>query len=226
MFFIFDLIQKIYFFFAGIETRKTFPKALTLEEEQALVAAYIKGDLQAKDKLAEHNLRLVAHIVKKYSNVADTEDLISIGSIGLIKAISTYAPDKSARLATYASRCIENEVLMFIRSTKRQRTEVSLQEPVGMDREGNEISLLDIVAGDGAEVGERVDKEMNARRLRQKIGKALGKREQLIILLRYGLENGQPLTQREVAKMLDISRSYVSRIEKKALEKLRREYHD
>src|SRR5690606_26420975 len=182
---------------------------------------YAQGDENARNILIERNLRLVAHIVKKYNNTGkDTDDLISIGTIGLIKAISTYDRKKGTRLATYAARCIDNEILMTIRSDKKVKSEGSLQEPIGIDKEGNEISLIDILGTDIDEVINEVDLKLQINKLYRKINKVLKEREKTIIELRYGLADGVCKTQREIAGMLGISRSYVSRIEKRAIKKL------
>jgi len=221
MLWLFSIFERLSLLISHVSTSNSFPQPLSSADEQKYVQAWTKGgDLSARNMLIEHNLRLVAHIVKKYTGTADPDDLISIGTIGLIKAISTYKPEKSTHLATYASRCIENEVLMHIRATKKQRTEVSLQEPVGVDREGNEISLIDIIGSDNDEVLEDVDIRIKAARLYSNMKQFLTERERLVLELRYGLSGNPPCTQREIAKLLDISRSYVSRIEKKAIEKL------
>lgn len=199
----------------------SFPKPLSREEEEKYLKLYSEGDDKARNILIERNLRLVAHIVKKYSNTGkETEDLISIGTIGLIKAISTYNPDKGTRLATYAARCIENEILMTIRSTKKTKIELSLHEPIGMDKEGNEINLLDILGSDVDEILDEVDLKLQIKKLYKAINQVLKDREKVIIELRYGLIDGSCKTQREIAAMLGISRSYVSRIETRALAKL------
>ncbi len=201
---------------------KSFPKPLSTKEETEYLRRCKEGDKEARDKLIEHNLRLVAHIVKKY-NMADkeTDDLISIGTIGLIKAIDTFDDEKGIRLATYASRCIDNELLMMLRSGKRLAKEVYLYDPIGSDREGNEINLLDIIEEAETDIVENIMLEDDIKKLYQIIGKVLTDREREIICLRYGLSNRKEVTQREIASMLGISRSYVSRIEKKALKKLR-----
>lgn len=200
----------------------TFPKPLKKEEEKELIEKNLLGDIEAKNKLIEHNMRLVAHIAKKYASTSvDNDDLISIGSIGLIKAVNSYHPDKSAHLATYASRCIENEILMFLRSSKKQRAEISLYEPLGTDKEGNEVSLLDILQSEDKDVETSVDERVSYKKLLKKMKKVLSIREIKIIALRFGLFGSAPYTQREVAQKLKISRSYVSRIEKAALQKLK-----
>ena len=199
----------------------SFPQPLTREEEQKYLDLYTKGDKEAKDVLIERNLRLVAHIVKKYNNTGkDLDDLISIGTIGLIKGIETYNPNKGTRLATYAARCIDNEILMSIRSSKKIKLEHSIHEPIGRDKEGNEINLLDILGTDEDVVIDEVDLRLETRKLYSCIDKFLENREKKIILLRYGLIDGNYRTQREIGKYLGISRSYVSRIESKAIEKL------
>ncbi|MEW8973210.1 MAG: RNA polymerase sporulation sigma factor SigK [Tissierellaceae bacterium] len=199
----------------------SFPQPLSKEDEEMYLELYSKGSKEAKDILIEHNLRLVAHIVKKYNNTGkDMEDLISIGTIGLIKAISTYNQDKGTRLATYAARCIDNEILMTIRSNKKTKMEYSLQEPIGTDKEGNEINLLDILGTDCDEVLDQVDLKLQTKKLYRCIEKILKDREKIIIKLRYGLIDGECRTQREIAGMLGISRSYVSRIESRAIKKL------
>ena len=201
---------------------KSFPKPLSTKEEAEYLRSCKNGDKDARDKLIEHNLRLVAHIVKKYNMVdKETDDLISIGTIGLIKAIDTFDNEKGIRLATYASRCIDNELLMMLRSGKRLSKEVYLYEPIGSDREGNEINLLDIIEEDEVDIVENIVLEDDIKKLYSVIGKVLTDREREIICLRYGLKNRKEVTQREIAKELGISRSYVSRIEKKALKKLR-----
>ena len=199
---------------------KSFPKPLSTTEEKSYLLQYKNGSQEARSILIERNLRLVAHIVKKYSAPdKEIDDLISIGTIGLIKAIDTFDSDKGIRLATYASRCIDNELLMMLRSGKKQSKEVYLYEPIGADKEGNEINLLDII--------ESVDEDIvDTLETREKkfVQKLLTDREKEIIILRYGLEGGEEVTQREIAVRLGISRSYVSRIEKKALKKLRERF--
>lgn len=201
---------------------KSFPKPLSTKEEAEYLRRCKEGEKEARDKLIEHNLRLVAHIVKKYNMVdKETDDLISIGTIGLIKAIDTFDDEKGIRLATYASRCIDNELLMMLRSGKRLSKEVYLYDPIGSDREGNEINLLDIIEDAEVDIVENIVLEDDVKKLYGIIGKVLTDREREIICLRYGLTNRKEVTQREIANKLGISRSYVSRIEKKALKKLR-----
>ncbi len=201
---------------------KSFPKPLSTKEEADYLKRCKEGDKAARDKLIEHNLRLVAHIVKKYNMIdKETDDLISIGTIGLIKAIDTFDEEKGIRLATYASRCIDNELLMMLRSGKRLSKEVYLYDPIGSDREGNEINLLDIIEEAEIDIVENIVLEDDIKKLYHIIGKVLTDREREIICLRYGLSNHREVTQREIAGKLGISRSYVSRIEKKALKKLR-----
>lgn len=200
----------------------SFPNPLSPKEEKYYIALYEAGDETAKDILIERNLRLVAHVAKKYTNSAiSADDLISIGTIGLIKAVNTYRSHKSTRLATYAARCIDNEILMSLRASKRLRTEVSLSDPIGTDKEGNEINLNDIIGTDPDEILDDISLRIQITKLLQAIDTVLTDREKTIIVKRYGIMGEDPLPQREVAKELGISRSYVSRIEKKALEKLK-----
>ena len=201
---------------------KSFPRPLSTKDEAECIEQCKKGDKVARDKLIEHNLRLVAHIVKKYNMIdKDIDDLISIGTIGLIKAIDTFDSDKGIRLATYASRCIDNELLMMLRSNKRIAKEVYLYDPIGSDKEGNEINLLDIIEEAEVDIVENIVLEDDIKKLYGMLGKVLTDREREIIYLRYGLNNKKEVTQREIASKLGISRSYVSRIEKKALRKLK-----
>ena len=202
---------------------KSFPNPLTPSEEKQYIQRYTEGDLHAKHILIEHNLRLVAHVVKKYQYLdEDPEDLISIGTIGLIKAVVTFNADKGNRLAAYASKCIENEILMYLRSKKKSKKEVSLYEPIGTDREGNEIKLYDIIETDEEDVSEKIYLRENIQKLYEKVESELSDRERLVLKMRYGLYSGEEYTQREIARQLGISRSYVSRIEKSAVEKLRK----
>ena len=198
----------------------SFPAPLSGEEEASYVEKMQNGDETARNILIERNLRLVAHIVKKYSAAGENDDLISIGTIGLIKGISSYNTEKKTRLATYAARCIENEILMSIRHDKKFANQVSLSEPIGFDGDGNEVSLMDVLQSENEDICEKIDRDNLISRLYKKIKSCLAEREQQIIRLRYGLCGTEPLPQREVAKILGISRSYVSRIEKKALGKL------
>ena len=201
---------------------KSFPQPLTAAEEKYYMQKYTEGDLEAKHILIERNLRLVAHIVKKYQPPPEEmEDLLSIGTIGLMKAVVTFDPDKSARLASYAARCIENEVLMYLRGKKKSSKEVSLYEPIGTDREGNEIQLFDVIEMNEEDVYRRLERKEDVIRLYQQVESVLSQRERMVLKLRYGLYNEEEYTQREIAAMLGISRSYVSRIEKSAIEKLR-----
>ena len=201
---------------------KSFPQPLTAAEEKYYMQKYTEGDLEAKHILIERNLRLVAHIVKKYQPPPEEmEDLLSIGTIGLMKAVVTFDPDKSARLASYAARCIENEVLMYLRGKKKSSKEVSLYEPIGTDREGNEIQLFDVIEMNEEDVYRRLARKEDVIRLYQQVESVLSQRERMVLKLRYGLYNEEEYTQREIAAMLGISRSYVSRIEKSAIEKLR-----
>lgn len=200
----------------------TFKHPLSQDEERHYLLLSKQGDIEARNTLVEYNLRLVAHIVKKYQAAErNTEDLISIGTIGLIKAVNTYDIDKGNRLATYASRCIENELLMRLRQERKEAREISLYEPIGTDKEGNEISLMDIIKNDDENVLIDIIHNDNLSYVSKIFNKVLDKREQEIINMRYGLNGNDELTQKEVAKKLGISRSYVSRIEKKALLKLR-----
>jgi RNA polymerase sporulation-specific sigma factor len=199
----------------------SFPRPLSAPEERHYLELLKKGDMSAKNVLIEHNLRLVAHIIKKYySNVRDQDDLISIGTIGLIKAVSTFDIDKGTRLATYAARCIENEILMYFRNQKKTAQDVSISDPIDTDKDGNQLTLMDIVSCDDT-VLDDVDLKIKSERLHKYISSVLDERERIIIEMRYGLDGFRPKTQREVAEKLKISRSYVSRIEKKAVEKLR-----
>ena len=200
----------------------SFPKPLTEKEEQFYVQQMEQNIPQARNILIEHNLRLVAHIAKKYTGPAfSQDDLISIGTIGLIKAVNTYTSEKSTRLATYAVRCIENEILMSIRASRKLKSEISLNQPIGMDQDGNEISFNDILGTDDDEIIDSISLKIQVGKLYDAIHHVLTPREQQVIIKRYGLDGREPLPQREIAKLLKISRSYVSRIEKKALEKLK-----
>lgn len=201
---------------------KTFPKPLSADEEQRYLIRFQRGDPKAKNILIEHNLRLVAHVAKKYQSCdEDPDDLISIGTIGLIKAISTFDLSRASKLSTYAARCIDNELLMMLRARKKRSREVSLYDPIGTDREGNEISLLDVIESPPIDVVEDCFKHDNLSHLLKHIKNTLSPKEYHVICCRYGLGGQEPLTQREIARDLSISRSYVSRIEKNALRKLR-----
>lgn len=201
---------------------KTFLKPLTPEEERHYLQEYKQGSLEAKNILIERNLRLVAHIVKKYQGASEElDDLISIGTIGLIKAVQTFDSAKASKLSTYAARCIDNELLMLLRSRKKSNREVSLYEPIGTDKEGNEISLLDVIETEPVDLVKNYALKQDTTLLYRLLPEILSQREQEILKLRYGLYGEKELTQREIAKRLNISRSYVSRIEKNALLKLR-----
>ena len=221
---IFDGLNNLFLLLGYVSNVNSFPQPLSSEEEQYYAEAYRNGSEEARNILIERNLRLVAHIVKKYGSCgSESDDLISIGTIGLIKAISTFNMDKGTRLATYAARCIENEILMQIRASKKIQNEVSLQDPIGVDKEGNEITLIDLISNDSESVVDEVELKMQVKKLYSKMTGTLKNREKVVLELRYGLLNGSSKTQREIAKMLGISRSYVSRIEKKAIKKLSKE---
>ncbi len=201
---------------------KSFPPPLTAEEERYYMQQYTLGSLEARNILIERNLRLVTHIIKKYQHLEEEpEDLISIGTIGLIKAITTFNSGKNTRLATYACRCIENEILMMLRTKKKTNRETSLYEPIGTDREGNEIQLYDIIESEAEDAFTTLQRKENSNRLYLTMKQVLSPREQQVLKMRYGLCGQQSYTQKEIAQKLGISRSYVSRIEKKAIEKLR-----
>lgn len=219
-------LSNLLFFALHLSSASSFPPPLSAKEEKEYLAAYRNGDLNAKNKLIEHNLRLVAHIIKKYyANSTHQDDLISIGTIGLIKAINTFNADKGTRLATYAARCVENEILMFFRSQKKTAQDVSVNEPIDTDSEGNPLTLMDIIATED-EIIDDIYKISMIKKLRKEIRKITNPRERTIIILRYGLDGNKPLTQLEVSQRLDISRSYVSRIEKKILTNLRKALED
>lgn len=215
------LLGKIVFFTGSVLGGNSFPKPLSPEEEAQAVKAMKDGDREARDKLISHNLRLVAHIVKKYNGAAETDDLISVGSIGLIKAINTFEPSKGSQLATYTARCIENEILMLLRANKKFKADVSLTDPVGTDKEGNELTLMDLLYEKDDEVFSKVDKSIEREKFLKFLQETLTKREFTVICLRYGLKGERNYAQREVAKFLKISRSYISRIEKHAIEKIK-----
>lgn len=216
------LLNNVIFLLSYVSNSQSFPKPLSAKEEQKYLQAFSdNGDLEARNILIEKNMRLVAHIAKKYTQTSCLqEDLISIGTIGLIKAINTFDYTKGIRLATYAARCIDNEILMVMRSSKKSANDVSLEEPIGVDKEGNEISFMDIVSCPEEEITENVEIKEQINKMYDFIAKDLSEREKKVIIYRYGLCGKKALTQKELAKMLGISRSYVSRIEKKALKKL------
>ncbi len=216
------LASSLFYFALHVTNPNSFPPALSAKEEAELLEKMAEGDKSAKNKLIEHNLRLVAHVIKKYdSNHSDQDDLISIGTIGLIKAVSTFKPDKGIRLATYAARCIENEILMYFRAGKKSANDVHFSDPIDTDKDGNALTLIDVVADD-VNIADDIDKKLKIERMRVLLGTVLDDREREIVRLRYGLDGEEELTQKKVAARLGISRSYVSRIEKSALSKLRR----
>lgn len=223
-----ELVGSKIFLTGYVTGNSTFPKPLNEKEEKNYLERLKDGDIEAKRILVERNLRLVAHIVKKYSsnyqNSKEMDDLISIGTIGLIKAIDSFDTSKGIRLATYAAKCIDNEILMFFRNNKKTKGEVFLQDPIGVDKEGNEICLIDILSSDSDSVLETVENSLQVKELYKKMSDVLSTREKEIIQMRYGLLDGDIKTQREIAGILGISRSYVSRIEKKALKKLNKEF--
>ena len=222
---LFTVLAECWFFLSYVTGKNAFPQRLPEEEEKACIRRMRQGDEAAQKKLIEHNLRLVAHVARKYKRSGlETDDLISIGTIGLIKAVRSYAPESGTGLSTYAARCIENEILMVLRAGKKYKREVSMQEAVGTDKEGNEITLLEILGTEAGEVEDAAQRSADAQTVRELVRTALDPRERLVIALRYGLEGGAPQAQREVAQRMGISRSYVSRIEKKAVEKLREAY--
>ncbi len=212
-------LSRIFFFTSFVNNNGSFPKPLKPEEERAYFDKYKSGDKSAYDILVRHNLRLVAHIVKKYNNVGEADDLISVGTIGLIKGIETFSPDKGCQLTTYAAKCIENEILMYIRANKKHRQAVSLFEPVGSDKDGNDIALMDVIpqTEDGFEA---IENGIVLEKVKSLVKEVLDETEKDVIELRYGLIDGNSMTQAQVAKHLNISRSYVSRIEKRAIEKV------
>ena len=219
-----QILGNLYYFALNVSGAGSFPPPLSSKKEKQLLEKSRAGDISARNKLIEHNLRLVAHIVKKYYTTANNQDdLISIGTIGLIKAVSTFKSDKNIRLATYASRCIENEILMFFRNQKKSAQDVYISDPIDTDKEGNALTLIDVIANND-DIVEELDTQMKIEKLRRVIKKVLDERELEIIELRYGINNSPELTQREIAKKLGISRSYVSRIEKSALEKLKKQF--
>ncbi len=218
---LFFLLGKLTFFAGAVISGSSFPKPLSREEEKLAIEEMENGSKEARDKLISHNMRLVAHIVKKYSGAAETDDLISVGSIGLLKAVNTYKPDKGTVLATFAARCIENEILMLLRSNKKHKNDVYLSDAVGSDKDGNELTLMDLLYEKDDSVFKEVDCGIEREKLLQFIKGVLTEREYTVLCLRYGLKGGRSYAQREVARFLKISRSYISRIEKKAIEKLR-----
>ena len=216
-----SLIRDALFFLGYLNDRSSFPKPLSAREERACLRRMQEGDDSARRALIEHNLRLVAHIARKYTVPGcDADDLVSIGAIGLIKAVNTFRPDSGTTLSTYASRCIENEILMCLRSSHKRRNDVSLEEPVGSDSEGNEITLMEMLGTDPDAVTDEVDRRITLSRIRTLIRQKLPERERIVLEMRYGLLDGECRPQYEVAEALGISRSYVSRIEKKAVHTL------
>lgn len=217
---IISLLSRLVMLSLRLEQTGSFPPSLSPDEEHRLLLSAGEGDISARNKLIEHNLRLVAHVIKKYYAVSgDQDDLISIGIIGLIKAINTFDPNKNTRLATYAARCVENEIFMYFRTLRRQSAEISLSEPIDSDSEGNSLELIDVLSFE-EDVLDDLVKADRTELLRRCVDSVLDPREHEIITLRYGLDGEAPLTQREVARRTGISRSYVSRLEKKAMEKL------
>lgn len=215
------LVKGFIFFALHIKNSGSFPPALSVEEEKDLLIKFKKGDIKAKNKIIEHNLRLVAHIVKKYaSNPEEQDDLISIGTIGLIKGVNTFDESKGIKLATYASKCIENEILMYFRGKKKVSQDISINEPIDSDSEGNPLTLMDIIFIE-EDTAEKIDEQLLIKKIYSYIEDLNDEREKTIIIMRYGLYGTEPYTQKQISKKLNISRSYVSRIEKKVIEKLR-----
>ena len=212
--------QYVCFYILHVCSGGSFPKPLSKKAEEYYLERLKEGDNEARNKLVEHNLRLVAHIIKKYYGTkCEQDDLVSIGTIGLIKAINTFKPDKKIRLSSYASRCIENEILMHLRAVKKTERDVSLNETIDTDKDGNPLTLMDIMKVDD-NILDELDMKLNSKKLGQYITEELNSREKTVIILRYGLNGKKPMTQKEIAKMLDISRSYVIRIQTKALKSL------
>ena len=222
MFFI-ELLRSL-FCFTGSYSNEVFLEPLSKEEEEKCIEEKMKGSIESRNKLIEHNLRLVAHIVKKYdNNKGESDDLISIGTIGLIKGIDTFSPDKGVKITTYCARCIENEILMYYRKSNKYSKDISINETIGYDKDGNEIAIQDIIKTDSKDFCEDIDLKDNIKLLHKYLN-VLNKREKEIIISRYGLDNNKEKTQKTISKHLGISRSYVSRIEKRALTKLIREF--
>jgi len=215
-----NFLSKVFFFTAYVNNKGSFPDPLTPEDEQKYLELTKQGESAAREMLIRHNLRLVAHIVKKYANAGEADDLISVGSIGLIKGIETFEPGKGSQLATYAAKCIDNEILMYIRANKKHRQSVSLSESVGVDKEGNEITLMDIIPVKEESIFTKVETAIVWEKVLTVIESALTDWEQEIIKKRYGIGDRKPCTQLEVAGDMGISRSYVSRIEKRAIQKI------
>ena len=221
---IFSLFSNLLVFILHITNAESFPPPLSKKEETEAINEMISGSETAKEKLIKHNLRLVAHIIKKYySTYSDQDDLISIGTIGLIKGINSFKPEKGTKLATYVSRCIENEILMYFRNIKKTSQEISFSEPIDIDNEGNPLTLMDIISIDDTII-EDIDYKEKLKKTFEIIDNIKGKRDKQIIVMRYGLNGNLPMTQNEVAKILKISRSYVSRIEKRIIEMIRAEF--
>jgi len=217
-------IIKDMLFFTGSYSNQVFPDPLSNEEEEHTIEEMLKGSIDARNKLIEHNLRLVAHIVKKFDNTGyDSDDLISIGTIGLIKGIDSYNKSKATKITTYAARCIENEILMHFRSNKKNGNTISLNDAIGFDKDGNEVSLMEVIKDDSMDIAELLHIKENVSLLNKYLS-VLTKREKEILIKRYGLLNEEEETQKEIAKKLHISRSYVSRIEKRALTKILKEF--
>ena len=214
------------FFTLRLSGGGSFPRPLKAEEERMYLERCAQGDLEARNVLVEHNLRLVAHIVKKYYGGSDQEDLISIGTIGLIKAVDTFDHEKASKLATYAARCVENEILMYMRVKKKLQRESSYYEPIGTDKEGNEIQLLDIMESREPTALEQIGLKDDTKKVYGLLEKILSERERQVIIMRYGLYRGREYTQREIAQKLGISRSYISRIEKNAINRLKEYFRD
>lgn len=219
-----NIFSDFLFFILHVNPQGSFPPALKPQEEEKLILLKEQGDADAKNKLIEHNLRLVAHVIKKYYSASDKqEDLISIGTIGLIKAVDSYKSSKGTRFATYAGRCIENEILMFFRSQKKSSSDISVDEPIDVDGDGNPLTLMDIIYTEDSVLDDIYYSALNKKMYRF-VNEIADERDKTIIILRYGLYDHRPLTQREVAKKLGISRSYVSRIEKRVLSELRSKF--
>lgn len=223
---IYQILSNGFLFFAlHIRSNNSFPPALSQQEEKEYLQKFRNGDLSAKNILVEHNLRLVAHIIKKYTSTPEEQDdLISIGTIGLIKAVNSFNDSKGIKLATYASKCIENEVLMYFRSQKKSSQDISINEPIDTDSEGNPLTLMDIICTEDT-VSDDIDKKLMIQRLYKYVEEIDDEREKTIIIMRYGLYSTEPLTQKQIAKILRISRSYVSRIEKKVLLELKEKFN-